>query len=335
MENMKKSAKFIILLSSIAFIFILFYSTTVSAIVYPWEYDQEFIFPQETQYHTYYVQRGDSLYSIARNFGISIDTIRRENNIWNNYLITGQRLRIPANNLIIYRVRSGDSLYRIARRFGVLISEIRNSNNLNSTFLYPGQELLIPGKEENNTLTIVVDAGHGGRDPGAVTYHNSELIKESDIAFDISNRLIELLNNSGYNVISTRNGDYNVSLWRRVQIAHQHNADLFVSIHVDNSPSWPGTGGSNVYISSHADQNTYRLAHGVQVNMENSTGRPLNQLGRVLRRPFTVINQSARPSILVETGFLSNWNDLTRFQTAQFRYQIARGIFNGIEEWNR
>ena len=327
---------FFFLLSSI-----FFYSLTTQAIVYEDEYHEQFIFSDfQVQSQTYVVQYGDSLYAIAQHFGVTIADIRRENNIWHDNLYPGQQLQIPATaNRVIYRVQWGDSLFRIAHRFGTTVAEIREVNNLYSNNLLPGQELIIPGTEteadsgSSHHYTIVVDAGHGGHDPGAVTYYNSRLVKESDLVLDIANRLVSLLNEAGYQAVSTRTGDYYVPLWRRVQIAHQHNTDLFVSIHVDNSPPNPATRGSNVYIAPGASWNTYQLAENVQLNLEQTTGRPPNHLGRILREPFTVVMQSTRPAILVEAGFLSNWSDLTRLQTPQFRYQLARGIFKGIEQW--
>ncbi len=308
------------------------------AVVNPGEYNEQFSFSDILPQSQYIVQNDDSLYLIARRFGVSVTDLRRANNIWSGHIYPGQRLIIPGQaHQVTYRVQWGDSLYKISRQFGVSISAIRSANNLTSDNLWVGQSLVIPGtgtdrSYNSNNYTIIVDAGHGGMDPGAITYYNSRLIKESDIVLDIANRLTTLLNEAGYNAIVTRSGDYAVALWRRVQIAHQHNADLFVSIHADNSPTSPARGGSNVYISPNASWNTYQLADTVQRNLEQTTGRPPNIMGRVLRRNFTVIMQS-RPAILVETGFLSNWNDLTSFQTAQFRYLIARGIFNGIEQW--
>ena len=324
------------------FVFIIILSllmyNPVSGTVPSHERGQQFFFPQQMNYYyTYNVRGGDSLYRIARRFETSISQIRRENNIWNDNLDIGQQLTIPKSYQLTYTVQNNDSLYNIARNYGTTVSQLQDTNNLDHSYIYPGQRLVIPGNRGKNyssrsDFTIVVDAGHGGRDPGAVTYYNSQLVKESDIALDVANRLVTLLNEAGYNTFSTRHGDYDVSIWNRVNQAYQHNADLFVSVHVDNSPNFPGTRGSNVYISPNADWNTYQLAENVQINLEQATNRSTNNLGRVLRRNFTILYQS-RPAILVETGFLSNWSDLSRFQTSQFRYLLARGIVNGIDSW--
>ncbi|HLV08649.1 MAG TPA: LysM peptidoglycan-binding domain-containing protein, partial [Halanaerobiales bacterium] len=182
MKRLSKFSSYIIFL----FVFILLYNTSSFAIVHPGEYNEQFKFSEfQLQSQTYYVQSGDSLYSIAQQFGVSIADIKRINNI-SNVIYPGQQLIIPgAQNQLIYRVQTGDSLYKIASRFNVTVASIRNANKLSSDWLVPGQELMIPGTGAdaiiNNNITIVVDAGHGGYDPGAVTYYNSRLVKESEL----------------------------------------------------------------------------------------------------------------------------------------------------------
>ena len=110
--------------------------------------------------NTYIVKRGDTLYSIARLFNVSVDELRRLNNIVGNNLSIGQVLLIPnrdvdndnsnsnndtdSNNS--YVVVSGDNLYNIALKYGVSVVDIINLNNLSSTVVIPGQVLLIPNK---------------------------------------------------------------------------------------------------------------------------------------------------------------------------------------------
>lgn len=117
--------------------------------------------------NTYIVKRGDTLYSIARLFNVSVDELRRLNNIVGNNLSIGQVLLIPnrdvdndnsnsnndtdSNNS--YVVVSGDNLYNIALKYGVSVVDIINLNNLSSTVVIPGQVLLIPNKE-STTYTV-------------------------------------------------------------------------------------------------------------------------------------------------------------------------------------
>lgn len=99
--------------------------------------------------NTYVVQKGDSLYSISRMYGISVDDIKNANNLTSNILTIGQVLTIPtddvsSNTSNLYVVQKGDSLWSIANRFGVSINQIRMINNLNSDILNIGQTLIIP-----------------------------------------------------------------------------------------------------------------------------------------------------------------------------------------------
>lgn len=102
-----------------------------------------------TTNNTYVVQNGDSLYSISRMYGISVDDIKNANNLTSNILTIGQVLTIPtddvsSNTSNLYVVKKGDSLWSIANRFGVSINQIRMINNLNSDILSIGQTLIIP-----------------------------------------------------------------------------------------------------------------------------------------------------------------------------------------------
>ena len=93
----------------------------------------------------YIVKKGDSLYSIAKKFGITVDKIVSFNNLKNNNLTIGQQLKIPGKNTSdeVYTVKSGDSLYSIAKKFNTTIDNIKRKNNLTSNLLSIGQKLKI------------------------------------------------------------------------------------------------------------------------------------------------------------------------------------------------
>jgi len=95
--------------------------------------------------NVYVVQKGDSLYSIARNFGVSVSSITSLNNLVGTNLSVGQRLVIPSSSVLgnTYIVQRGDSLYSIARKFGVSVDSIKSKNNLKSNLLSVGQKLII------------------------------------------------------------------------------------------------------------------------------------------------------------------------------------------------
>ena len=120
----------------------------------------------ETKYNTYVVKSGDTLYSVAKKYGISVTELKEINDLSNNTLSIGQKLLVPATTIIIdettpgeyitYTVKSGDNLYSIANRYGVSVKEIMNLNNLTSNLLNVGQNLRIPTSETN---TYIVKSG--------------------------------------------------------------------------------------------------------------------------------------------------------------------------------
>lgn len=117
-------------------------------------------------YIVYTVKSGDTLYSVAKKYGISVTELKEINDLSNNTLSIGQKLLVPATTIIIdettpgeyitYTVKSGDNLYSIANRYGVSVKEIMNLNNLTSNLLNVGQTLRIPTSETN---TYIVKSG--------------------------------------------------------------------------------------------------------------------------------------------------------------------------------
>lgn len=93
---------------------------------------------------TYTVKSGDTLYSISRKLNVSVDEIKRANNLTNNLLTVGQILQIPTDTTKVYTVKSGDTLYTIARNNNTTVSDIIELNNLSTSNLSIGQKLLLP-----------------------------------------------------------------------------------------------------------------------------------------------------------------------------------------------
>lgn len=129
-------------------------------------------------YITYTVKPGDTLYSIALNNGINVDTIISDNVLPNNNLNVGQVLRLRVNDdevlecfgsdfdipeevisNVTYTVKSGDNLYSIARKYNTSVSEIVRLNNLNGTSLSIGQKLLIPSSNASSSTAYTVQKG--------------------------------------------------------------------------------------------------------------------------------------------------------------------------------
>ena len=104
------------------------------------------------------VQKGDTLYSIARRYGISVEELKRLNNLVNNTITVGQKLLVnESNDGEIYIVQRGDTLYSIARRYGMSVEELKRLNNLVNNVISVGQELLI--NKTNDGVSYVVQKG--------------------------------------------------------------------------------------------------------------------------------------------------------------------------------
>ncbi|MBM3255613.1 MAG: N-acetylmuramoyl-L-alanine amidase, partial [Candidatus Omnitrophica bacterium] len=217
---------------------------------------------------------------------------------------------------------------------------------------------------------IVIDAGHGGRDPGAIGRAG---LREKDVTLDIAKRLASLLRSNGYNIIMTRSTDVFVSLSRRVQIANNSKADLFISIHA-NANRVRSLSGFEVYCIP-GNANDYRRALSAAeketLNLGNacisspslklrtilwdmiytsnraqslklardicsSVGSNLNT--RVIGTKsanFYVLKGTSMPSILVEIGFLSNPSEERMIRNSSYRQQVASAIASAISEYSR
>ncbi|MCK9411228.1 MAG: N-acetylmuramoyl-L-alanine amidase [Prolixibacteraceae bacterium] len=227
------------------------------------------------------------------------------------------------------------------------------------------------GLQKNNSIkTVVIDAGHGGKDPGTVVGR----AKEKNIVLDIALKLGNLIKqNQNIKVVYIRDGDYFVPLMDRAQIANKANADLFISIHANycGSPDIYGTETyvlglhrtednlnvakkensvilleedystryegfnpnlSESYIMFELVQDAYleqslRFATILQSNFKEVAqrhDRDVRQAG------FLVLRETAMPSVLIETGYLSNRKENSFLQTDNGRSELAHSIYSSL-----
>ena len=118
-----------------------------------------YIPPENLDSNYYVVKKDDTLYSIARNYGITVDALKQANNLSNNNLTIGMSLVIPdvntdVDNEEVYIVKAGDSLYKIAGMFGMTVNELKALNNLTSNNLSIGQRLKVVKDQNDNTYTV-------------------------------------------------------------------------------------------------------------------------------------------------------------------------------------
>jgi N-acetylmuramoyl-L-alanine amidase len=301
--------------------------------------------------------------------------------------------QLALNGTVIRSIRSGPFGHGDTR----IVLDLSSPTLLNSFLLAPqngqGHRLvldLVRAKSATNTpmvpretpalkahprrdIIVVVDPGHGGKDPGAVGAKGE---REKDVVLSIAQLLAKRLKKEkGFDVKLVRNDDFFVPLRKRVEIARQHKADMFISVHADAAPRLTASGAS-VYCLSEggATSATARfmaqrengadllgasllnlkdkdpMLAGVILDMSmNATIAASLQLGgavlgslagittlhqkRVEQAGFAVLKSPDVPSILVETGFISNARDSQRLVTARHQQAVANGLFDGLKRY--
>lgn len=188
----------------------------------------------------------------------------------------------------------------------------------------------IPQRSE----TIIVDAGHGGKDTGA--HSKQGAYEEKELTLSTAQMICHYLNKLGYKTIMTRSQDVFVSLEKRAEIANTHQADLFVSIHYNFSPSEEAQGVEVYYYKEKKTPPSERIVQSKKLGLEvlskivkltGAESRGIKQAN------FAVIRETNMPAILVEAGFLSNHKERVKLKDPHYRKYIATGIANGIDQY--
>lgn len=215
---------------------------------------------------------------------------------------------------------------------------------------------------------IVIDAGHGGKDPGTVGFTG---VREKDINLDIARRLATLLKNEGVEVVMTRSTDKFIPLPRRVDIANNSRAELFVSIHSNANRVRSLNGFEVYYVAPSVDDSNRAMlaAKSAGLNLDSSyfASHSLDlkatlwdmlytldraesiELSRSICRivdngldcrvigikgaRFYVLKGARMPAVLIEAGFLSNPGEERKLKNGFYRQKIAEGILQGIRDY--
>jgi len=179
---------------------------------------------------------------------------------------------------------------------------------------------------------IVVDAGHGGRDPGAFSGN----VKEKTINLGIALKLQTFLEQGGATVLVTRIDDEHLNekksrdMARRRVIANSSKADIFVSIH-QNSYDDPKVHGAQVFFFNESD-NSKKLAVHIQDHLREFVD-PGNKLQAKSNKNYFVLKQTVMPAVLVECGFLTNYSERCKLQKEDYQEKIAWAIYLGIVDY--
>ncbi len=225
-------------------------------------------------------------------------------------------------------------------------------------------------KEKIRLSRIVIDAGHGGNDPGAIGKRG---LREKDVNLDIARRLSDLLRAEGVRTVLTRSSDKFIPLPTRVSIANKSDAELFVSIHANANRSRSLSGFEVYYVSPSVSdykracataRNTplrlegasfarksqeldtiiwdmiYTNSRAESVDLAYSLCRVMdsaidaNILG-VKNARFQVLKGVRTPAVLIEVGFVSNLNEEKLLRSGAYRQKLAEGILEGLRRYSQ
>jgi N-acetylmuramoyl-L-alanine amidase len=174
--------------------------------------------------------------------------------------------------------------------------------------------------------TIVVDAGHGGRDPGSLG-DGLPTMSEKKINLSIATEVARQLNAKGARVIMTRSSDRFIELEDRAAMADKYHADLFIAIHSNSNPD-SSRRGAVVYTAREPLRQSMVAAMKIDQAIRNA-GIPSD----TDRADYKVLVLHSRPAVLVECGYLTNYTDCKRLNTSSYRVKVASAITNGISAY--
>ncbi|MDR3242323.1 MAG: N-acetylmuramoyl-L-alanine amidase [Clostridiales Family XIII bacterium] len=180
---------------------------------------------------------------------------------------------------------------------------------------------------------IIIDAGHGGSDTGAIGNEGGNpVLLEKDVNLDVATRLYVYLNSAGARVRMTRTDDATLDLHGRPEIANQANADLFISIHNNANPKPTASGTETYYFTKDTEQGYFLKSEPLakQVQQEVCAALGTQDRGAKSEPAYVVLNKTWMPAILVEGAFLSNDGDRENMKSDAFRDGYAFGVANGV-----
>jgi N-acetylmuramoyl-L-alanine amidase len=237
----------------------------------------------------------------------------------------------------------------------VVIDVYGNSKSGSSPYPMPG-----------NVQTVIIDPGHGGKDPGAIGVGG---LREKDVTLRLSRVLVKRLEAKGFLVVLTRKSDKFVSLEERTAIAEANHGDVFISLHANAAPRRSVNGIETYYPDKNHERHSLRVAmreNGVTREQLDDLQRTLAKLriaelsprsaqlasfvqtqltqklpsryGKIQdlgakKGPFYVLFLSNMPAILVETGFLTNRKEAKRLRSSEYLESVASQIAVGLERY--
>jgi N-acetylmuramoyl-L-alanine amidase len=173
--------------------------------------------------------------------------------------------------------------------------------------------------------TIIIDAGHGGKDPGAGSVGFSPKC-EKELNIEIARKLASELQSKGARVIMTRQNDVFLELDDRAGFADRYNADLLVSIHCD-AHDRSDVDGATIYIARQPTSKSRQVAEAIRKSLESNG---IYTRG-VRNADYRVLVKHSKPSVLIESGYLTNRTDAGRLNNSWYQGKLAKALAQGIE----
>lgn len=285
--------------------------------------------------------------------------------------------------------------FKLTKSSNALVNKIRFGNKKNNTLrivfefsqapkfllLKNSSGIIIKFRSKTNlavtqlrNVTVVLDPGHGGKDPGAIGPNKH---KEKDVVIQIAKQIKNLIDKEpGMQAILTRKNDYYVSLRKRLAIARANNADVFISIHADAAYLNRNSTGASIFALSkrgatseaarwlaekenHSElggvnfsnlQDDDVLVRRVLIDLSQTATNSLSlELGRKVLRAlnkltnlhhpeveqarFVVLKSPDIPSILIETGFISNKSEERKLNSKSYQLKLSKSIVQGLKNY--
>ena len=276
-----------------------------------------------------------NIYYLAGKLGMTVSTTTDDkitfNDTVNTVTILPKQDQIYVNNNYLGPIGKTKKIDDLLCVNSSIADEIKNK--LPKSFVQkpaeaaPLQPKQQPAKSawEPTGKTIVIDAGHGGKDPGAASSRGGN---EKGINLEVAQQIAQVLRDKGYRVIMTRNNDEFIELEERAAIANRSHADIFVSIHADSSAK-SNTNGFTVYVERSSSRASKDLASAIDDRMAQ-TGISSNGTKKA---DYRVLTHTGCPAVLIELGYLSNYWEAKQLKNDDMQKRLAYAVANGITDY--
>ena len=195
------------------------------------------------------------------------------------------------------------------------------------------------------TNTVFLDPGHGGKDPGAVYYNTNE----KDLTMQVYKKLRKELEGLGYTVLSSRDSDVYVDfITERSKMVNSTNSDIFISIHFNASGN-PASNRSGIQTYSYEDAPGYRSKinpywhnHPDRISESNRLAADIHSSllaetgakdAGLLQSSFAVLRETDKPAVLLELGYMDNFNENQQIRSDAYQNRLVAGIVKGIQKY--